>query len=154
QPVRIGAKTRGDELETRPYMSGLERRPLSTMLQVSQDKDIYFSDFERLDQDAAARGSVWVRPLRPAAIGHFAKQPFPTARDEEWRFTNVAPILKIPFRPAYEYALNGLSAARIAPFIVGEPRGHRMAFVDGLFSKELSEGAPAPDRARFVNLAQ
>src|SRR5206468_5139662 len=37
---------------------------------------------------------------RMQAIEAFADAGFPTTRDEEWRYTNVAPIAKIPFQAA------------------------------------------------------
>ena len=42
---------------------------------------------------------AWVQPLREAAIARFAELGFPTTHDEEWRFTNVAPIARTTFVP-------------------------------------------------------
>jgi Fe-S cluster assembly protein SufD len=42
-------------------------------------------------QEAAA---AWVQELREAAFQRFAELGFPTTREEEWRFTNVAPIAR------------------------------------------------------------
>src|SRR4029077_8638448 len=39
----------------------------------------------------------FVRELREAAMERFAELDFPTARNEDWKFTNVAPIVRIPF---------------------------------------------------------
>jgi Fe-S cluster assembly protein SufD len=40
----------------------------------------------------------WVEQLRENAFARFAELGFPTTRDEEWRFTNVAPIARTKFR--------------------------------------------------------
>jgi len=40
----------------------------------------------------------WLRELREAAFQRFAELGFPTTHDEEWRFTNVAPIARTEFR--------------------------------------------------------
>jgi len=40
----------------------------------------------------------WLDKLRESAFARFAKLGFPTTRDEEWRFTNVAPIARTVFR--------------------------------------------------------
>jgi len=45
-------------------------------------------------QPAAA---PWVQALREAAFQRFAELGFPTTHDEEWRFTNVAPISRSAF---------------------------------------------------------
>jgi len=36
----------------------------------------------------------WVQALREAAFQRFVELGFPTTHDEEWRFTNVAPIAR------------------------------------------------------------
>jgi Fe-S cluster assembly protein SufD len=38
------------------------------------------------------KAEAWIQALRDGAFERFAKLGFPTTRDEEWRFTNVAPI--------------------------------------------------------------
>jgi len=40
----------------------------------------------------------WIRELREAAFQRFAELGFPTTHNEEWRFTNVAPIARTEFR--------------------------------------------------------
>src|SRR5690242_13260788 len=49
----------------------------------------------------------WVQELRNAAFRRFAELGFPTTKNEEWRFTNVAPIARAAIAPA-------LGAANIA----------------------------------------
>ncbi len=41
-----------------------------------------------------------LRPLREAAFARFAELGFPTTHDEDWRFTNVAPIARATFQVA------------------------------------------------------
>ena len=74
----------------------------------------------------------------------------PTTRDEEWRFTDISPLLKIPFRPAH--SVTSLSAADIAPWIVPEARA-RLVFVDGAFAPELSAPAPLADGVVVARIA-
>lgn len=64
--------------------------------------------------------------------------PFPTTHEEDWRFTNVAPYLKIPFRNVTE--LTGADApSEIARGFTGpDPESTRILFVDGRYSKQLS----------------
>jgi Fe-S cluster assembly protein SufD len=42
----------------------------------------------------------WMQTLRDAAFHRFSELGFPTTHDEEWRFTNVAPIARHAFAPA------------------------------------------------------
>ncbi|MGO9256002.1 MAG: Fe-S cluster assembly protein SufD [Bryobacteraceae bacterium] len=45
-----------------------------------------------------APAGPWVQDLREAAFQRFSDAGFPTTHDEEWRFTNVAPIARTAFR--------------------------------------------------------
>ena len=42
---------------------------------------------------------AWLQPLRESAFRRFAELGFPTTHDEDWRFTNVAPIARTSFAP-------------------------------------------------------
>ena len=46
----------------------------------------------------------WIQALRAEAFGRFAEVGFPTTHNEEWRFTNVAPVTRVswPVRPAFK----------------------------------------------------
>ena len=41
----------------------------------------------------------WEQELREAAFRRFSELGFPTTHDEEWRFTNVAPIARTQWNP-------------------------------------------------------
>jgi Fe-S cluster assembly ATP-binding protein len=51
---------------------------------------------EKLGRD----GDAWLHRVRKDAIRRFAELGFPTTRLEEWKYTNVAPIARIPFKAA------------------------------------------------------
>ena len=40
-------------------------------------------------------------PFRKAGLALFAELGFPTLHHEDWRFTNVAPLAKLPFQPVF-----------------------------------------------------
>ena len=42
---------------------------------------------------------AWLEPLRKSAFQRFAELGFPNTHNEEWRFTNVAPIARTTFAP-------------------------------------------------------
>ena len=50
--------------------------------------DLYLKEFSRFEREAGQ--PAWVLPLRKTGIARFAELGFPTPRDEDWRFTNVA----------------------------------------------------------------
>ena len=62
--------------------------------------DRHLTAFDAVEKDSSIREPSWVLPLRKAGIARFAELGFPTTKMEDWRFTNVAPITKLPFIPA------------------------------------------------------
>src|SRR4051794_31024446 len=69
----------------------------AAMTSVLEQAKPYLTDYERFDEETAASTRPSLRRLRQSAIARFADLGFPGPRDEEWRFTSVAPLLKYPF---------------------------------------------------------
>ena len=64
------------------------------------------ADFEAF-RTAPAFGPEWLRTARAAAFCRFLERGFPTTRDEEWKFTNVAPIAQIDWKRAGDASTPG-----------------------------------------------
>ncbi len=85
---------------------------------------------------ALGPGPAWLQSLRQKARGRLDEIGFPTTDQEEWRFTNVAPLLQWPLHPA-EPASRRIGPADIEPFrLAGD--GYCLVFVNGRFRPELS----------------
>jgi Fe-S cluster assembly protein SufD len=69
------------------------------MAQVAERHGTFVTDFEAF-RTSPAFGPEWLRTARSAAFGRFLEQGFPTTRDEEWKFTNVAPIAQLEWHRA------------------------------------------------------
>ena len=100
--------------------------------------DPYVSSFEQLEKGRFQKDPAWLRAVRKAGIAHFVNLGFPTTDHEEWRFTNVTSITKLPFNPVLEYSANDLTSKKVKPITFEKMKGSRLVFVDGHFSKELS----------------
>lgn len=88
------------------------------------------------------RGGVsWLNERRAQALECANALTVPTTRDEEWRFTDLTPLLRVPFRPAA--AAPRPAMAEISRFIAPEATAH-LVFVDGVFAPELSANAGLP----------
>src|ERR1700722_19598557 len=94
----------------------------------TRDTDAYWEKFEQSGLEAGQPS--WVFPLRKAAMSRFSEMGFPTTHDEDWRFTNVAPIAKLPFRPVFDYARGNLDAAAISRYSFTGLKGSRLVFVN------------------------
>ena len=110
--------------------------------------------FERFEQAGASAQPSWLFPLRKAGIARFAELGFPTLKHENWRFTNVAPIAKLPFKPVLDAAASGLTREALAQFPFAKLPGTRLVFVDGHFNADLVHRARAsPNGIKVGNLA-
>jgi Fe-S cluster assembly protein SufD len=63
------------------------------MTAVSEQTGAWLAEFAKLPA-----AEPWLKELRERAFARFAELGFPTTHDEEWRFTNVAPIARSNFR--------------------------------------------------------
>ena len=94
-----------------------------------------------LEAALALPGGRALSDLRRRAFDRFVELGFPTVRQEEWRFTNVAAVARTRFaRPAGAADLRAAADA-IAPHRLGA--AVELAFVDGRFAPELSRGDAA-----------
>jgi len=83
--------------------------------------------------------STWLRKLRMQAVERANELTVPTVRDEEWRFTDLSPLYKLPFGPAA--GTGAIDAARLGSYSIPEALT-RLVFVDGRYSPGLSLTAP------------
>jgi Fe-S cluster assembly protein SufD len=107
-----------------------------------------FTQFE-----TAATQPKWLAPVRKAGLASFADQGFPTLHDEDWRFTNVAPIAKLNFQLAKEVSVNGAETKLIDESAFAKLSGHRLVFVNGFFCAKLSSLKPVAGGVRIENLS-
>jgi Fe-S cluster assembly protein SufD len=82
-----------------------------------------------------------IAALREQAQSAFARAGYPTTREEEWRFTNVAPIAEAPFAaaPAGEPARK-----TIEPFLFDGAVRNQLVVINGRVSAALSSVSALP----------
>ncbi len=114
---------------------------------------LYVSDFERFESTLNGQLSSQLREVRRSAIARFAELGFPTTRDEEWRFTNVGAIAKAEFSTARRSAIDKTVEADIAPFTSEAVKLHRLVFLNGYFSPQLSRVGALPSGVKVGSLA-
>ena len=115
--------------------------------------DPYLKAFARFEQAAATTQPSWLFPLRKAGLARFAELGFPTLKLEDWRFTNVAPIAKLPFKPVFEASASSVTPDALAQFAFAKLPGTRLVFVNGIYSAELSTTPAHTGGIKVSNLA-
>ena len=122
----------------------------TTMTNTDKVTEGILKQFEQLEREPGQPS--WLHPFRKAGIARFAELGFPTLKDEDWRFTNVAPIVKLPFHPTRQAAQDGVDAQALSRFILGSLPAHRLVFVNGHFAPALSPVNSLPPGVTVTNL--
>jgi Fe-S cluster assembly protein SufD len=108
----------------------------------------YLEAFTRLEGMRGAPG--WLRSMRQDAFARFSEHGFPTTHDEDWRFTNTAPIARTAFQPAGDVNVNAADLERFR--IPGA--ACQLVFVNGRFAPKLSNLNGLPKGVRAGSLAE
>ncbi len=111
----------------------------------------YVAAFEAL-KDRRPAGPAALEQARQAAIARFAALGFPTTADEEYRFTNVAPIATTPFDRAPEHT--AVAGADLTGHLYGSATAAELVFVNGRFQLALSSVAAVPAGLTVSGLAE
>jgi len=110
------------------------------------------NDLARTARDGAnGHGRPWLDDLRQRALARFTDVGFPNARDEEWRFTNLAPIAKTTFKPGLADA--AVSPERVARFGFRAEAAVELVFVNGHYAAALSHLNELPRGLKVLSLA-
>ena len=105
------------------------------MSPVIERTDAMLAEHARFKQGRGMSSPAWLRELRERGAARFAALGFPTVRQEEWRFTNVAPIADTPFRLAEKTPTN---AADLTGRVRIPETAARIVILNGHFAPELS----------------
>src|SRR5436309_1710887 len=123
----------------------------STANSAIKDTDPHLAQFGRFE--TGTKQPSWLFPLRKAGLARFAEVGFPTLQDEDWRFTNVAPIARLPFKPVFELQRDGVSGKRLSQFAFAQLAGSKLVFVNGHYAPDLSSVTQLPDGVKVISLA-
>ncbi|HEV2425627.1 MAG TPA: Fe-S cluster assembly protein SufD [Terriglobia bacterium] len=123
------------------------------MAAVQEKQDLYFERFAALAEEREARQPAWLRDIRRAAMDRFGDLGFPTTKNEEWRFTNVAGIARTAFVPAKTSSdsPNIGNPSNGSPWIGG---CRRLVFVNGRFDQGLSQVTGLPQGVKAGSLGE
>ena len=124
------------------------------MVQVAENMKTmnpYLARFEdTFECEGAARGPAWLYPIRKAGISRFAEIGFPTLKHEDWRFTNVAPIGRLPFKPVFGPTD---ATVKLDQFHFTKLPANRLVFLNGHYAPALSSVLPQETGIQIGSLA-
>ncbi len=123
--------------------------------QIVKQENTYQAAFRELQSALAAfRRVPWVDRLRESAMDQFERLGFPSVKEEEWKYTNVATIAKIDFSPIVTSDGVPLSADQLELFTYPEARESRLVFVNGILRTDLSSLTGLPEGVVAIDLVE
>ncbi len=108
------------------------------MSEVEKNQKWFLKHFELLEKSLNGESKSKVHSIRKDALARFDKVGFPAARDEEWRFTNIAPIRTTEFATAPLRLTKAVTKNDVDALFITEPSSVRLVFVNGRFREEFS----------------
>jgi Fe-S cluster assembly protein SufD len=123
--------------------------------------DWYFAEFERVRSDLAGADIPWLEAARRRALIRFGATGFPTLRDEDWKYTSLAPVENRTFRtvakkgpgsinvPDLDAIAHSSSLIEPGPFFAC----HELVFINGHYCEFLSHIGRLPAGTRIESLA-
>ena len=93
--------------------------------------------------------NVWLKKLRENAFQVFTEKGFPTVRDEEWRYTNLAELVREEFKTSENAEVN---AEKIGELFSKSESENRVVFVNGIFNAELTNLSALPENVQILSL--
>ncbi len=122
--------------------------------EIASKENSYQRAFRALQERPQEENGAWLQRLRAKAIAQFAELGFPSVKDEEWKYTNVAPIAAIDFQPALLQAAAELQEDQVAPFRCAETAQSELVFVNGILRPDLSSWSGIPEEVVAMDLAE
>ncbi|MBD2098686.1 Fe-S cluster assembly protein SufD [Trichocoleus sp. FACHB-591] len=115
------------------------------------NREAYLTQLLKLAQSAELTVSDRLPELRSQAAALVQEQTFPTTRNEEWRYTDLSPLLQVELAVGDRSLAVNLEA--VQAFTLPEAATSRLVFVNGVYAPELSAIANLPANIFVGNLA-
>lgn len=98
--------------------------------------DWYVANFKLYEQNLDGNRDIPFHQIRRKAISKFSELGFPTYKHEEWKYTNIKPLLRHEFK--FEKTPGRVTREDISDFMYKGLEDNLLVFVNGEFSQELS----------------
>jgi Fe-S cluster assembly protein SufD len=109
----------------------------------------YLDALSDLHSAQPASNVEWLNALRNTAMERFSELGFPSVKDEEWKYTNVAPIARMNLQPTA-----ASTNLELANFDVPEAIESQLVFVNGKLQRDRSSVTALPKGVTATDLVE
>lgn len=111
-----------------------------TNAEVTKDlKEKLVSSYSEFEKSLNSPINESVHKKRLEAFEYFKSLGFPSRKNEEWRFTNIKPVIEKDYNPAFSLSVNGFKKKDIKNYHVKNFDASYLVFINGRFSGSLSD---------------
>ena len=121
------------------------------MAATSDKKEWFQRQFRNFEDGLNGQKSMPIHGLRKKAMDQFMSLDFPDSRNEDWKYTNIEPILNQTFETAPS-TQDEIATKLITPFSIADT-AIQLVFIDGRFSDKLSKLSGLVKGVAVKNLA-
>lgn len=112
-------------------------------------KDWLIYSFNNIVNRSNGKTEDPIHQMRKEAITYFAQSGFPSTRQEEWKYTNIEPMLQYQFR--FFESEHHVPYKTIEKFFFQKDVASRLVFINGKFSETLSHFEDLPSGVIIKN---
>jgi len=91
----------------------------------------------------------WLKYVRQNAFKVFTEKGFPTVKDEEWKYTNLAELVREEFKTSENAEID---TEKISELFSNTESENRVVFVNGILNADLTNLSTLPENAQVLPL--
>jgi len=118
----------------------------------SEIKNWYLKNYELFENSLNGDRFSSINGLRKEALNKFSDLSFPTVKDEEWKYTSIAPLLEHNFVPSLNKKT--LTKDQIENFLFDDLESNVVVVINGHFSEELTSLNKIPKGVEISSFAK
>ncbi|KAB2881125.1 Fe-S cluster assembly protein SufD [bacterium] len=122
------------------------------MAAITNNKEWYQKQFRSFEESLNGQKSLPIHDFRKLAFDQFMALDFPNSKNEDWKYTNIEPILNSAFESSSGNDVSKITSEVIEPFLIAD-MAVQLIFVDGQFSQALSKTGVIPKGITITRLS-
>jgi Fe-S cluster assembly protein SufD len=123
--------------------------------EIATQRNCYQEAFAALQAGQRNASASWLARVRENAMASFDELGFPSVKEEEWKYTNVAAIARTNFKPhTATSAASSSEASELAIFGIVEAKDSQLVFVNGRLRNDLSRLTGLPQGVVAIDLSE
>lgn len=124
-------------------MPGLPRKQREPKME-----DQFLQHYRQTD----AKGPAWLQEIRKQGFQQFQSLGYPSAQQENWKYTSVRPLLDTAFQASEDYQPKHRNYDPLNCLNIGSKKNYRITFINGHFAQEFSRLEDLPQGVTILPL--